>query len=117
VDKKFTKKFGQARLKVAVLNPDLIPDLVDVVIGEYIYELQFRVEEGAGDDPQPIDMDAPFVEDNNEDMDKVNEEPMGEDGKQNETAPKQPPTNLPPSAGGAAGGLVVQHRRKQCKPM
>jgi hypothetical protein len=29
---------------------------------------------------------------------------MEEDGKQNETAPKQPPTSLPPNAGGAAWG-------------
>lgn len=62
---KFTNKFEQARLKVAVLNLDLVPDLVDVVIGEYVYELQFWVEnEGTGEDPQPIDMDAPFDEDN-----------------------------------------------------
>jgi hypothetical protein len=54
--------------------------------------------------PQTVDKSSPFVEDNNEDKDKVNEEPMEEDGKQNETAPKQPPTSLPPNAGGAAGG-------------
>jgi hypothetical protein len=33
VDTKFTKKFGRSRMKVAVLDPNLIPDLVDVVIG------------------------------------------------------------------------------------
>jgi len=31
VDTKFTKKFGRARMKVAVLDPQLIPNLVDVV--------------------------------------------------------------------------------------
>jgi hypothetical protein len=36
VDTKFTKKFGKARMKVAVLDPNLIPDLVDVVIGDFI---------------------------------------------------------------------------------
>jgi hypothetical protein len=36
VDMKFTKKFGQPRPKVAVLNPELIPDLVDVVIGDSV---------------------------------------------------------------------------------
>ena len=39
VDMKFTDKFGRARLKVAVLDPSLIPNLVDVGIGEFIYEL------------------------------------------------------------------------------
>ena len=36
-------------MKVAVLNPDLIPDLVDVVIRDYVYELQFRMEEDMPD--------------------------------------------------------------------
>jgi len=49
VDTKFTKKYGRARMKVVVLNPDLIPDLVDVVIGDYVYELQFRMEEDMPD--------------------------------------------------------------------
>jgi hypothetical protein len=44
VDIKFTKKFGMARMKVAVLNPDSIPEFVELVIGDYVYELQFRVE-------------------------------------------------------------------------
>jgi hypothetical protein len=45
---------------VAVLNPDLIPNLVDVVIEDFVYELQFRVEKEENiDDPKPIDMDAP----------------------------------------------------------
>jgi len=45
VDTKFTKKFGRSRMKVAMLDPSLIPNLVDVVIGDFVYELQFRVEE------------------------------------------------------------------------
>ena len=49
VDTKFTKKNGRAKLKVVVLNPDLIPDLVDVVIGDFVYELQFRVEKDMPD--------------------------------------------------------------------
>jgi hypothetical protein len=36
VDTKFTKEHDRARMKVAVLNLDLIPDLMDVVIGEYV---------------------------------------------------------------------------------
>ena len=58
VDMKFTKEHNVARLKVAVLDPDLIPNLVDVLIGDYVYELQFRVEiEGEENNPMPIDMD------------------------------------------------------------
>ena len=64
VDTKFTKKNGRARLKVAVLNPDLIPDLVDVVIGDFVYELQFRVEKDMPDgESQVIDMDSTMDED------------------------------------------------------
>jgi hypothetical protein len=45
---------------VAVLDPDLIPDLVDVVVRDFVYELQFRVEqEENDDDPKLIEMDAP----------------------------------------------------------
>uniref|UniRef100_K3ZCU6 CCHC-type domain-containing protein n=1 Tax=Setaria italica TaxID=4555 RepID=K3ZCU6_SETIT len=58
VDMRFTKQHGVARLRVALLNPDLIPDLVEVVTGEYVYELQFRVEtDGMANNPVPIDMD------------------------------------------------------------
>ena len=64
MDTKFTKKNGRARLKVAVLNPDLIPDLVDVVIGDFVYELQFRVEKDMPDgESQVIDMDSTMDED------------------------------------------------------
>ena len=64
VDMKFTKKYGRARMKVAVLNPDLIPNLVDVVIGDFVYELQFRVEKDMSDgEPQVIDMDSTMDED------------------------------------------------------
>jgi hypothetical protein len=46
-------------LKVAVLDPRLIPDFVDVVIGDYVYELQFGVEEESlTGEPQLIDLDS-----------------------------------------------------------
>jgi hypothetical protein len=58
VDKGFTRNFDRARLQVLVLNPELIPLSVDVVIGDYIYELHFRVEPEDGQDmPTPMDMD------------------------------------------------------------
>jgi hypothetical protein len=63
VDTKFTKKFGRARMKVVVLDPNLIPDLVDVMIGDYVYELQFRVEQDMSNvEPQVIDMDSTMDE-------------------------------------------------------
>ena len=40
-----SKNTGRPRMKVAVLDPKLIPDFVDVVIGDFIYELQFAIEE------------------------------------------------------------------------
>jgi hypothetical protein len=41
-----------------MLDPTLIPNSVIVVIGEYVYELHFRVEpHEIQDSPHPIDMD------------------------------------------------------------
>ena len=48
VDMKFTKRYGRPRMKVAVINPDLIPEFVDIVIGDFVYELQLRVEKEGG---------------------------------------------------------------------
>jgi hypothetical protein len=63
VDTIFTKKFGRSRLKVAVLNPDIIPSFVDVVIGDFVYELQFKVENDIIDgEPSVIDMDSTMEE-------------------------------------------------------
>jgi len=39
VDTIFTLNTGRARMKVAVLDPKLILDFVDVVIGYFVYEL------------------------------------------------------------------------------
>jgi hypothetical protein len=44
VDMIFIRKFNRARLQVLVLDPSLIPICCDVVIGEDIYELHFKVE-------------------------------------------------------------------------
>jgi hypothetical protein len=47
-----------------MLNPDLIPDLVDVVIGDFVYELQFHVEKDIyNGETQVIDMDSTMDED------------------------------------------------------
>jgi hypothetical protein len=44
VDMKFTRSMDRQRFQVMVLDLDLIPHSVDVVIGDFIYELHFNVE-------------------------------------------------------------------------
>ncbi|CAN6175788.1 unnamed protein product [Urochloa humidicola] len=122
VDMKFTKQHGIARMRVAVLNPDLIPDLVEVLIGEYIYELQFRVEkEDLANNPIPINMDIePDVDGNDDNFDQKegeekqenlgdmdatkNESKSGEHGGNNtssqKTGKQTPVVVLSPSADG-----------------
>jgi hypothetical protein len=71
VDMKFTPEHDRARLQVLVLDLSIIPQSVDVVIGEFVYELHFRIEpEELQDRPEPMDMD-----DNGMD-DQANGEPM-----------------------------------------
>lgn len=46
-------------MKVAVLDSNLIPIFVDVVIGDFVYQLQFWVEQGEPDgEPVLIDLDS-----------------------------------------------------------
>jgi hypothetical protein len=73
VDMKFTKTFGRARLKVAALAPERIPELVNVVIGDYVFGLQFLVEtEEESKNPSPIYLDEhPKDEDNKEQEKKM----------------------------------------------
>jgi hypothetical protein len=45
-------------LQVMVLDPLVIPQFIEVVIGECLFELQFRVEKNMdSDSPVPVDMD------------------------------------------------------------
>lgn len=54
----FTNKYEICRLQCRVLDPCLIPFFVDVVIGDYLYELQFQVEQNTNaENPKPMDMD------------------------------------------------------------
>ncbi|KAJ1273979.1 hypothetical protein BS78_05G028000 [Paspalum vaginatum] len=53
VDMGFTKKCGRPRMKVAVLDPKLIPEYVNVVIGDYVYELQFWEDGDKGEENNP----------------------------------------------------------------
>jgi hypothetical protein len=65
VDMIFTRQYGRCRLQVLVLDPNIIPRYVDVVIGDFLYELRFRVEKNLEDsNPEPMDMDD-ITEDGN----------------------------------------------------
>jgi hypothetical protein len=44
VDMETTRKSGFGRILVAVINPSLIPEQLDVVIGDHYFELEFEVE-------------------------------------------------------------------------
>jgi hypothetical protein len=67
VDMKFMLQYERARFQVLVLDPSLIPHSIDVVIGEYIYELHFKVEQEEMVNPMPIDMDDNVVDDREDD--------------------------------------------------
>jgi hypothetical protein len=69
VDVIFTRQYNRARLQVLVLDPALIPTSVDVVIGDNVYELHFKVEpDEMRDNPGMLDM-----EDDNSDFDAMDE--------------------------------------------
>jgi hypothetical protein len=58
VDMVFMRRFDICHLQVLLMNPNLVPQAVNVVIGENLYELQFCVElNPSGSAPQPMDMD------------------------------------------------------------
>jgi hypothetical protein len=63
VDMKFMREYERARFQVLVLDPSLISHSIDVVIGEYIYALHFRVEHEELVNPVPIDMDDDVMDD------------------------------------------------------
>jgi hypothetical protein len=54
----FMRRHGIGRLQVLVMNPNLIPQMVNIVIGDSLYELKFRVEMGVeAGEPHPMDTD------------------------------------------------------------
>ncbi|PUZ39868.1 hypothetical protein GQ55_9G377900 [Panicum hallii var. hallii] len=75
VDMKFTDHYGRPRMKMVVINPDLIP--------EFVYELQLRVEEGDENNPQPTNMDEQPKEDGDKDKEKNSEEANKENNVKN----------------------------------
>jgi hypothetical protein len=58
VDMVFTRRFDISRIQVLVMNPNLIPQSMNMVIDENLYELKFRVElHTEASNPQPMEMD------------------------------------------------------------
>jgi hypothetical protein len=54
----FTRRHEISRLQVMVMNPNLIPQSVNIVIGDSLYELKFRVEMRVeAGVPHPMGMD------------------------------------------------------------
>jgi hypothetical protein len=58
VDMAFTQRFDISHMQVLVMDPNLIPSSVNVVIDENLYELKFWVELATeASNPQPMEMD------------------------------------------------------------
>jgi hypothetical protein len=77
VDMNVTRQFSRARMQVLVLDPALIPISVDVVIGDNVYELHFKVEpDEMHENPKPLEMDDDF-----DDMDVMGDGEGGNDGR------------------------------------
>jgi len=120
VDTKFMKKFGRARMKVAVLDSNLIPVFVDVVIGDYVYQLHFGVEQGMPDgEPELIDLDS-TMEDDDPKGEKPNEDKTNgkmdiDGGKEGDHVPNNDAGNQLPAAGAAAD--ATQQQAKGADPM
>jgi hypothetical protein len=54
----FTRRFDICHLQVLLINPNLVPQPVNVVIGDNLYELKFCVELNLnGSNPQLMEMD------------------------------------------------------------
>lgn len=82
---KFTRRHDICRLQVLMLDPNLIPNAIDVVIGDFLYELRFRVEANMDvDNPQPMDMD--YGNDGDGEENNGDEKASGNDGRDKENA-------------------------------
>lgn len=97
---RFTRKHDICRFQVLVLDPNLIPQYVDVVIGDYLYELQFIVEENVDENnPEPMDMDFGFDDHGGRkdggDLEKKKDMPLDNDKNKglNKNAAQQNNTN------------------------
>lgn len=94
-----------------VLYPNIIPQFVDVVIGNCVYELRYRVEKNMDvNNPEPMDMDFGYDGNgggNNSDP-SVDASKNGGSGKQNGKEGRQPNKILGSNVGqGTVNGQVV----------
>lgn len=79
---KLTKRYDAAHLQVLVLDHSLIPESVDVIIGDFLYELQFKVGPKNDDEPVPMEMDN--FDGPNDDTKKEGDDLDGKNGKKSE---------------------------------
>lgn len=82
VDMKLTKRYEVAHLQVLVLDHSLIPESVDVIIGDFLYELQFKVGPKNDDEPVPMEMDN--FDGPNDDTKKEGNDLDGKNGKKSD---------------------------------
>jgi hypothetical protein len=62
VDMETTRKGNFGRVQVAVLNPSLIPEQLDVVIGDHYFEVEFEVERlGLDENGEEAEFEWPCV--------------------------------------------------------
>jgi hypothetical protein len=90
VDMETTRKSDFGRILVAVLNPRLIPEQLDVVIGDHYFELDFEVEKmGIDENGEEAEFEWPLREEEAGREDFVGGGQQGEDGGQERLAKKQ----------------------------
>lgn len=93
VDMMFMWNYGICRLQVLVVDPNLTPQFVNVVIGDYMYELRFRVEAGGdGTDKPPMPFDFMDKGDGEGRQDDDMEEDDTTRGKKEEKLASEPKT-------------------------
>jgi hypothetical protein len=112
VGMEFMRHHGISRLQIAVMNPNLIPQKVNIVIGENVCELKFRVERNVQGGPHPMDMDDNQEEDGAGWSDKVGTNPGEKQNDKGRTGASDDTTsgvNL-----NSGGGLPAGH--SLCSP-
>jgi hypothetical protein len=89
VDMETTRKSSFGRVLVAVLNPGLIPERLDVVIGDHYFELDFEVEKmGIDENGEEAEFEWPLREEEAGREDFVGGGQQEEDGGQERLAKK-----------------------------
>ncbi|TVU13755.1 hypothetical protein EJB05_37181, partial [Eragrostis curvula] len=121
VDMLFTRRHDCCCLQVLVLVPNIIPQFLDIIIDDYLYELQFRVEENMDDaNPEQMGMDYDFGNDdgNNEGGDHENNDGAKDKGLKGQGEKKMQQQNkgvggvskqAPVAPKSAPGASTVQH--------